>query len=93
MVHCDSTCHLIKIVGDVYLVQYSSLIFISSSVNIWFYRILGTPTEETWPGVTKLPDYKPIFPKWSKEENGGLKKAVPTLCDEGINLLEVSISS
>lgn len=52
------------------------------------FRILGTPTEETWPGVTKLPDYKPIFPKWSKTENGGLKKAVPTLCNNGIDLLE-----
>lgn len=52
------------------------------------FRILGTPTEEIWPGVTKLPDYKPIFPKWSKMENGGLKKAVPTLCNEGIELLE-----
>ncbi|XP_015116566.1 cyclin-dependent kinase 14 isoform X1 [Diachasma alloeum] len=23
------------------------------------FRILGTPTEETWPGVTRLPGYKP----------------------------------
>jgi serine/threonine protein kinase len=25
--------------------------------KIW--AILGTPTEATWPGVTKLPEYKP----------------------------------
>jgi hypothetical protein len=25
--------------------------------KIW--AIMGTPTEATWPGVTKLPDYKP----------------------------------
>lgn len=27
-------------------------------------RILGTPNEETWPGVTSLPDFKSAFPKW-----------------------------
>eukprot|EP01116_Phalansterium_solitarium_P013842 TRINITY_DN31272_c0_g1_i1.p1 TRINITY_DN31272_c0_g1~~TRINITY_DN31272_c0_g1_i1.p1 ORF type:complete len:308 (+),score=23.50 TRINITY_DN31272_c0_g1_i1:88-1011(+) len=28
------------------------------------FRILGTPTETIWPGVTKLPDFKPTFPMW-----------------------------
>lgn len=28
------------------------------------FRTLGTPTEEDWPGVSQLPDYKPLFPKW-----------------------------
>jgi len=28
------------------------------------FRQLGTPTEETWPGVTSLADYKQSFPKW-----------------------------
>lgn len=27
-------------------------------------RTLGTPNEETWPGVTSLPDFKSAFPKW-----------------------------
>jgi hypothetical protein len=26
--------------------------------------LLGTPTEETWPTVTLLPDYQATFPKW-----------------------------
>ena len=26
------------------------------------FRTLGTPNEELWPGVSKLPDYKPTFP-------------------------------
>uniref|UniRef100_A0A131XVH7 Protein kinase domain-containing protein n=1 Tax=Ixodes ricinus TaxID=34613 RepID=A0A131XVH7_IXORI len=30
------------------------------------FRTLGTPTEETWPGVAKLPDYKPSFPNWKE---------------------------
>lgn len=25
---------------------------------------MGTPNEDTWPGVTSLPDYKSAFPKW-----------------------------
>uniref|UniRef100_A0A914LWH0 Protein kinase domain-containing protein n=1 Tax=Meloidogyne incognita TaxID=6306 RepID=A0A914LWH0_MELIC len=28
------------------------------------FRILSTPTEQAWEGVTQLPDYKPSFPKW-----------------------------
>lgn len=32
------------------------------------FRILGTPTEEHWKGVTSLPDYSPTFPQWKGEE-------------------------
>lgn len=28
------------------------------------FRLHGTPTEETWPGVTKLRDFKTTFPKF-----------------------------
>lgn len=28
------------------------------------FKFHGTPTEETWPGVTKLKDFKPTFPKF-----------------------------
>lgn len=28
------------------------------------FRLRGTPTEETWPGVTKIKDYKATFPKF-----------------------------
>ena len=52
-----------------------------------YHRLLGTPTDETWPGVTKLPLYKPTFPKWTRAVDA-LKKAVPTLCSSGIDLLE-----
>ncbi|XP_014259084.1 cyclin-dependent kinase 2-like [Cimex lectularius] len=31
------------------------------------FRTLGTPNEEVWPGVTKLPDYKPLFPQWESQ--------------------------
>ena len=29
------------------------------------FRRCGTPTEAIWPGVSKLPDWKPTFPAWS----------------------------
>jgi len=28
------------------------------------FRLLGTPTDEVWPGVTNLRDYKALFPQW-----------------------------
>jgi hypothetical protein len=26
------------------------------------FQLHGTPTEQTWPGVNSLPDFKPTFP-------------------------------
>jgi len=46
------------------------------------FRLLGTPTEDTWPGVTSLPDYKATFPKWSKKDIGAeVKGLTPTSAD------------
>jgi serine/threonine protein kinase len=46
------------------------------------FQMLGTPTERTWPGVTKLQDYSAVFPKWPR-----CPFDLP-LPDEGIDLLE-----
>lgn len=48
------------------------------------FRVLGTPTEATWPGVTQLPDYKNTFPKWTMKR---LEEMVPNLEPEGKDLL------
>uniref|UniRef100_A0A803LV41 cyclin-dependent kinase n=1 Tax=Chenopodium quinoa TaxID=63459 RepID=A0A803LV41_CHEQI len=48
------------------------------------FRTLGTPTEETWPGVTSLPDFKSSFPKWISKD---LSAIVPNLDAAGIDLL------
>jgi len=45
---------------------------------------LGTPNEETWPGVGNLPDYKKTFPQWAKAP---LTKVVPTLDKDGMDFL------
>lgn len=31
------------------------------------FRTLGTPCEETWPGVTQLSDYKSVFPRFDPQ--------------------------
>ncbi|KAJ9451209.1 Cyclin-dependent kinase A-1 [Diplonema papillatum] len=48
------------------------------------FRLLGTPDEKEWPGVTSLPDYKPSFPRWQKKE---LAKTCKEVDSEGIDLL------
>lgn len=53
------------------------------------FRILGTPNDDTWPGVSAMPDYKPTFPNWSRQE---LAKVVPTLDDVGLDLLKRSLN-
>jgi len=48
------------------------------------FRILGTPDEDTWPGVTQLPDYKSSFPKWGRQE---LMEVVEGIDEEACDLL------
>ena len=40
------------------------------------FRTLGTPSEDTWPNVTALPDFQGSFPTWSPV---CLSKKCPTL--------------
>ncbi|KAJ9667407.1 Cyclin-dependent kinase catalytic subunit [Coniosporium apollinis] len=49
------------------------------------FRILGTPTEVDWPGVTTLPDFKPSFPKWARTDLG---MHIQGLSDDGLDLLD-----
>ena len=46
---------------------------------------MKTPTEEMWPGVSKLPDYKPTFPSWT---NYHLQNQVKQLDSTGFDLLQ-----
>jgi cyclin-dependent kinase len=49
-------------------------------------RLLGTPDENTWPGVSSFPDFKPSFPKWRRNMNTPL---VSGLEPAGLELLEM----
>ncbi|KAJ3277051.1 Cyclin-dependent kinase 2 [Terramyces sp. JEL0728] len=48
------------------------------------FRILGTPSEEVWPGSTQLPDFKETFPHWSPKP---FSTVFPKLCDDGRDLM------
>ena len=48
-------------------------------------RILGTPNENDWPGVTSFPDFKPSFPKWNRTD---IANIVTTLDEAGLILLD-----
>ncbi|KAB7499049.1 Cyclin-dependent kinase 1 [Armadillidium nasatum] len=52
------------------------------------FRILTTPTEETWRGVTQFPDYKANFPRW--KENS-LADCVSRMDDLGLDLLRTEL--
>eukprot|EP01119_Soliformovum_irregulare_P015331 TRINITY_DN4305_c0_g1_i2.p1 TRINITY_DN4305_c0_g1~~TRINITY_DN4305_c0_g1_i2.p1 ORF type:complete len:332 (-),score=85.85 TRINITY_DN4305_c0_g1_i2:229-1224(-) len=50
------------------------------------FGVLGTPNEETWPGVTKFPHYNSErFPQWKAQDLGRL---FPTLEPAGVDLMK-----
>lgn len=54
------------------------------------FKLLGTPTEITWPGVTSLPDFRP-FPMYQPALP--LVQLTPRLTTRGRDLLQVWLSS
>ncbi|KAG8465609.1 hypothetical protein KFE25_002916 [Diacronema lutheri] len=48
------------------------------------FRLLGTPTEESWPTMSELPDYKADYPHYDQQP---LSKICPRLDAVGIELL------
>lgn len=53
----------------------------------WKFRLLGTPNEEVWPGVSTLKDWHE-YPQWKPLS---LSTAVPNLDEAGLDLLSVSL--
>ncbi|KAK9507089.1 hypothetical protein O3M35_008905 [Rhynocoris fuscipes] len=49
------------------------------------FRVLTTPDETIWPGVSLLPDYKTSFPNWM---NYNLETQVKNIDKDGIDLLK-----
>eukprot|EP00811_Abedinium_folium_P000481 NODE_10440_length_1351_cov_65.642974.p1 GENE.NODE_10440_length_1351_cov_65.642974~~NODE_10440_length_1351_cov_65.642974.p1 ORF type:complete len:314 (+),score=64.43 NODE_10440_length_1351_cov_65.642974:88-1029(+) len=52
------------------------------------FQKLGTPTEASWPGVSKLPDWRATFPKWPKKCWSTIRNTAAQVGPEGIALLE-----
>ena len=59
-------------------------------IYVCVYRILGTPTNSTWPGVQDLPDFKANFPQWAEKP---LIQVIPKLGAQGCDALKVYIQS
>ncbi|CAF3508674.1 negative regulator of the PHO system [Fusarium graminearum] len=49
------------------------------------FRIMGTPTERTWPGITQFPEYKPTFHMYATQD---LRNILQTIDPTGIDLLQ-----
>ncbi|RQM24319.1 hypothetical protein B5M09_001613, partial [Aphanomyces astaci] len=49
------------------------------------FRMLGTPDESIWPGVSGLRDYAATFPKWRPQD---LEPMFPKLDSDGLDLLK-----
>jgi hypothetical protein len=54
----------------------------------FFCRVLKTPTEEIWPGVSKLPEYKATFPKCI---HNNLTSHAKNIEEDGLDLLQVLV--
>ncbi|KAI7862859.1 kinase-like domain-containing protein [Spinellus fusiger] len=66
----------------------------STSIDLWsagcIFAVLGTPTEETWPEVSRLPEYKRDFELFARIP---LETLLPKLDAPGIDLLKARIDS
>ncbi|CAI4219489.1 unnamed protein product [Parascedosporium putredinis] len=49
------------------------------------FRIMGTPTERSWPGITQFPEYKPNFQMYATQD---LRQILPQIDPDGIDLLQ-----
>ncbi|QQP41977.1 Cell division control protein 2 -like protein [Caligus rogercresseyi] len=49
------------------------------------FRVLRTPTDDIWPGVTQLPDFKATFPSWGENN---LESQMKNLDKDGLDLLQ-----
>jgi serine/threonine protein kinase len=48
------------------------------------FQFWGTPSEDDWPGITQIPEYKPSFPRFRKINP---YKAIKNMPEEAINLM------
>lgn len=53
------------------------------------FKKLGTPTEQIWPGLSELPDFKATFPNWAPVGWGKIRNTLAQVGPEGVELLEL----
>jgi len=49
------------------------------------FRLMGTPSEHTWPGISRFPEYKPSFPVYGTTD---LRNILPQVEPDAIDLLQ-----
>ena len=52
------------------------------------FKILGECDEESWPGISSLPDYKTYYKTWNFTSSITLSQLVPKLNPKGKDLLQ-----
>lgn len=55
------------------------------------FQKLGTPTDEVWPGVSSLRDYKDKFPQWPDTELKEVKEKTPSLGANGVAFIRLCL--
>ncbi|KAK6435969.1 negative regulator of the PHO system [Oleoguttula sp. CCFEE 5521] len=48
------------------------------------FRLMGTPSERSWPGISQFPEYKPNWPVYATQE---LRAILPSVDSAGLQLL------
>merc|ERR1719444_707105 len=56
------------------------------------FQKLGSPTEQMWPGLSELPDYKATFPRWRTRSWSNIRNTEQQVGSDGINLLEMTMA-
>lgn len=51
------------------------------------FKIMGTPTHDTWQGIGELPEFKFSFPQWKVDANANLLKMCVNMDETAIDLL------
>merc|ERR1719160_1308775 len=55
------------------------------------FQKLGTPTDEVWPGVHSLRDFKPTFPQWTDTHLAEVRRKSPGLGESGAEFISSCI--
>lgn len=51
------------------------------------FRVLGTPSEAIWPGVSSLSHFQSEFPRWTRNKEQSIRSLLPELDDAGVDLV------
>ncbi|KEQ85834.1 Pkinase-domain-containing protein [Aureobasidium pullulans EXF-150] len=52
------------------------------------FRLMGTPSERAWPGISQFPEYKPNFPVYATQD---LRNILPQVDPVGLQLLSAML--